>query len=52
MATVELTADGTRVTSFAELESLVLRIAGARDGISTCGPAVAVGLIAAEETVA
>jgi (4-(4-[2-(gamma-L-glutamylamino)ethyl]phenoxymethyl)furan-2-yl)methanamine synthase len=28
------------------------RIAGARDGISTCGPAVAVGLIAAEETVA
>ncbi|AWV18504.1 H4MPT-linked C1 transfer pathway protein [Methylobacterium sp. XJLW] len=28
------------------------RIAGARDGISTCGPAVAVGLIAAEEAVA
>jgi (4-(4-[2-(gamma-L-glutamylamino)ethyl]phenoxymethyl)furan-2-yl)methanamine synthase len=28
------------------------RVAGARDGISTCGPAVAVGLIAAEETLA
>ncbi|ACB22975.1 hydantoinase/oxoprolinase family protein [Methylobacterium radiotolerans] len=28
------------------------RIGGARDGISTCGPAVAVGLIAAEEAVA
>ncbi|MBP2493436.1 putative H4MPT-linked C1 transfer pathway protein [Methylobacterium sp. PvP062] len=27
------------------------RIGGARDGISTCGPAVAVGLIAAEEAV-
>ncbi|MGU3477980.1 hydantoinase/oxoprolinase family protein [Methylobacterium sp. D48H] len=28
------------------------RIGGARDGISTCGPAVAVGLIAAEEALA
>ncbi|ONF48593.1 hydantoinase/oxoprolinase family protein [Methylobacterium radiotolerans] len=28
------------------------RIGGARDGISTCGPAAAVGLIAAEEAVA
>lgn len=28
------------------------RIGGAREGISTCGPAVAVGLIAAEEAVA
>ncbi len=31
---------------------LEARIAGARDAISTCGPAVAVGLIAAEEAVA
>jgi len=28
------------------------RVAGSREGVSTCGPAAAVGLIAAEETVA